>query len=437
MEEDKLKTEGTESEVSTGSVAEPEKVMQPETVSATTEDAPAMATPPTESKPEEVETAAVAPAEESKIEPAVETVTPPEVSTDSESTTETVSIESTPSEVTVSESMDDKKGSKFSLKLVGLILAVVAALGFLSFGVYAYVQYNKPENQIKRAIGKSMTAESMQVKFDLDINQTGSEGVTQLLVGDISLSGEIMRNLSQSAAFLEINLPGADKAPRLEVRMFDDAIFFNLSNIGATLLSFTGNGELYQPLVNAFDGKWIRVGHDEITSVYPDFNAEQTELSDSDKSKIEQLIRDTDILSVQENLGDKDIEGVNATGYRVEVNPQELEQLIRDIGELELDAMTNTSKDEINKLADDFAAEAEKLGEQTARIEFWLADGYIRQLVVSGEDDTSKVTFTATTTKLNEDVSIELPEAQATLEDLQQALSALLFGALLDQQPSN
>lgn len=336
-----------------------------------------------------------------------------------------------------------KKGGSKKLIFSGLAAVVVAVL--LGVGAYAYMEYNKPENRMKRALGEIMGSEAGDYSLETSISGSTADSP---ISASVDIGGDFAYNSEASRGSVDLSLPMGMGNPVVEFVSTADPVVFYVKADGISdsgLTSFLGDSEEIQEFIDTYEGEWIQADEGDLPEEYSETEALNYELTDEDKEKLESIITNSQAFTVGESLGEKDLEdGTTAEGFAVTLNPEGVADIIRAIGEADLNIIRQINEDtqvdvDFDQVADDAQSELETFNEEEdVSFEVWLDGSSFKQFVVEGPiEDDSDFTVAITVNNLNDDVEIEVPAEAIEFDQVRQDYEALMEAQQQYQQQFN
>jgi hypothetical protein len=283
--------------------------------------------------------------------------------------------------------------------LIGIILVVVLLL--LGAGAYATFVRQTPEKEIKKAFANMAELDS----FALDGSLTSNGGFSGTLSGQFDGKAEAF-NMQLSASVLLNTM-------KLDLVGVGDTLYFKTQGVVELAAGFVGlkpadTAKIKQLL----ESKYIRVTPEDVPSQLlgqePGAGMPATpEISEADQDKITQLIEDTEFFKVSEKLGNKDIHGTSATGYKIVLQAEGMRQLARGLKDIESlkPAFANQDQEKFDQaLVDINQADLDKVP-----FEVWLSGDRIAQVAIEMAEGQSKGRFELSFSRFNESFDIKAP----------------------------
>lgn len=349
-----------------------------------------------------------------------------------------------------------KKGG--SKKLIFGIVAAVVVAGLLGAGTYAYMEHNKPENRIKRAMGGLMEMEQGRVGLTAgavqESSSTDMQFVGEFNSDDEKFHGSFGLEKIESGA---IALSSSFK-PSIEVlyehsdeEQLPEDLYVKVSGVDKSVVDqmlgagsgFESIEQEVQEFYDTYHDAWILV---EDLQQYVDDEDEDTpdlELTDEDRDKLKDIIADAKLFAVEEELGSRDIEGVDADGFKVVPDSEGIVEVVTEIRDADLAIIEELNKnpdteldfDEIIGNIEDGFDEFDDVDVE-ATLELWLDGSDLREVVFNAQDEDMDMDIAMTLYGI-EPIEVEIPSdavsSEQLVEDAQQVYTQYLFGSFETQ----
>ena len=382
-------------------------------------------------------------------QPKATNVEPPKV-VDPRPTAPEPNVEQSPADVTrmddpaptLSAAQHNTVKSKSKL-LWGGVAAIVVLL--FAAGVYAFIQYNQPQNRIKRALVSGLNQDQIAATLGLDVD-VPEEGVTTQLNGRVQLGEDAgyfslgVESFEAGAIALSSNFqPEAEFVALLDDEDVIDEAYFKLSGIDKTVVdqylgALGSQSQPFDDLYNTYHDQWIDISQQIEDLEEGEEQAPDLTLSDSDREKLTDIIKDSNLVIIDEELERKDINGDSADGFVVSPDFDGIVLMLEAVRDAELEIV-----DELNDIDEseiDFDVLIEGVEEakedyddssDDLEIQFWLDGDEFAQMVFRFENPEGDFEIVVTTAEYDESL-IEVPEESLPFSDLQEDFTSALFG---------
>jgi hypothetical protein len=339
-----------------------------------------------------------------------------------------------------------------------LLWGGVAAIVVLLFaaGAYAFIQYNQPENRITRALVSGFNQDQIAATFGLDINLP-EQGATTELTGNVQVNEDAayfslgVESFEAGAIALSSNFqPQVDFIALIDDEDVVNEAFFKLSGVDKTVVdqylgTLGSESQVFDDLYTTYHDQWIDISQQLEELEEDDDQAPDLTLSDSDREKLSDIVRDSSIVVIEEELDSKDINDSRADGFVVSPDFDGIVEMLRAVEAADLEIVDELNDLEGSEIDFDELVEAVKEAKEEyedsndqLEIQLWLDGDEFVQFVLNLEnpDGEGDFKFVMTAAEFDESV-IESPADSLPFEELQQDFSAALFGgSAFAPQPS-
>lgn len=316
---------------------------------------------------------------------------------------------------------------------------IASIVGLLIIGVGAYFLFLKTDRTSAELISEMQKkmVDITSASFTANIKVDGD-------LADVELPVSVGQGEVQSA---QINLSGTFDSTDLQnpIGMFNATMQAGeIDNIGFDAIL---NGEQIYLKVNTlpsvfplnpalFTNQWIFIDQAELekefslkTDELGDNVEVRKELTEEQIKQIQEAVQNAKLIIITDELGAKEISGVDTVGYEFEIDTVELVRLIEQISEIVDEEITASDQKDI----DEAVMTAEEFDGQ-----MWIGKTDNLLYNVSGsvfveDDETGKsgtVTFDVTMSDYNQPVEITIPEQTKSIEELMQEVLGGIFGGI-------
>lgn len=310
------------------------------------------------------------------------------------------------------------KNNKKLLTILGAVLGLLllSGLAFAYFTVWGL----SPEQKIQKALAKSFSSESLAFNAEFNIED---ENFEQSGFSDIAFDGQVSMVEEKMKMKFSAKLNNEEISLEL-LSKSSDKLYLKL--MGMSLLAENPDTDVLgiATALAPLEGKYIMIDNDSLkeAGLTDELLVDPTkELSEEDKKKLGEIIKDSKFFKVTEKLAKKDISGKAATGYVVELDKEGVREFLNKLKDANIESI-NLDDEDIDKFMEDLEGDSE--GEEKTRMEIWLAGGRIAQVVFADEENSEKNNFKLTFDKYNEDFDVSEPKDAMTFEEA----TSLIFG---------
>lgn len=315
--------------------------------------------------------------------------------------------------------------------LVASIVAGVAAV-LIGGSAFAYNGwYQDPQKVIGDAIGRAVTAETIDAQLVVDVTQTIRDDS-----GHVTFDVGIKMDGSQVQLDLGYDVEQGGRTASMSgsaILADDGAMYGKINNPRelVTELLFNGNGSTLGPfegLVQKIDGSWIVVEKGDLAEVSGDLEKSRTcyqefgaSLSENKAwaKEVGDIYKKNTFFVVKEKLGAQTINGVSSLGYRIGMDAAKIRSFVTSFGQTEAGKKLQSCDETLNY---DEAAEAFSddlsLSDDT-NLHIWVSRfaHELTQIDVSRDDEdmSGKIVLQ---TKFNKDITITKPTKTISIDEL-------------------
>jgi hypothetical protein len=234
-----------------------------------------------------------------------------------------------------------------------------------------------------------------------EMNQMFSGVLSEADKFNIELSGESsLKNYSKPKSKLDISasVPSSNQKIKLNLRQIDNVNYLNVASLGPLQSS---------PMVAMFGskliGNWIKLPEGQTKND----KMKNKELTKKQISKIKSLFKNTNFVTVQENLGEETVNGKSTYHYRVKANKSEVNNFDKKMKEI-----TGRKDKKENQI---MAKNMKQLGDK--KFDIWIGTDdkrlyklSVKDLSAKGENRESTVDLTLNLSDYNNEINVEEPE---------------------------
>lgn len=341
---------------------------------------------------------------------------------------------------------------KRSPKLVigGIIAGALVLFGGIS--AVAYTQwYQNDDKVVHDAIlhavqAKAMATTGTVVYEDKDTKVTVElDGKGNDTAGEFNVKADISINNTDMKHDLTVNGSG---------RMVNDTLYVKLGGIKTFVAdmgreSATDVPSYLTTIVEKIDDKWISIKPSDYTDVDEQLAGQQecfmnlSKKIESDagmRKEVTKLYRDNQIVTVEESLGSKNVNGTGSLGYIIAFDTDATATFVKDLKDTALGKELRECNDEIDfdKIAEDLTKEAADTTNPVPTIELWASRfGHkITELTVRGDTEnngTMQMVFQPT---FNGQVTVDEPQDAISLKTLMDDIQSSITNYYMDMYSS-
>lgn len=326
------------------------------------------------------------------------------------------------------------KGFGVGKKIATAVAVLVLLLG-VGYGAFAYFQMQQPENKIKRAVANTLTSESSQYELSIASSDTEAgdfENATLTATGSV---------IADDAVSFEGALVVDEKVDvDFAIRYVSDSLYFKFANVAQAIANykeelspddeFAEYTQIIATIFGQFDDVWIEVASSELDNVVGETVDSRTEAEiEADNQKLAEIFADSELFTIQSELGQKQIKDNTAEGYLLSFSVDGFNALLDDIEQAEFNSVDNEQIKQIRTSLQELESQVESLDTNaTQRFELWIADGFIAEVIFSATDTTSEFELSLVLFNYGNAVPVNVPAETIPFEEFAQAVFGALFG---------
>lgn len=295
--------------------------------------------------------------------------------------------------------------------MIAALLAVILIAGSVS--AYFFFVYKTPEQRIHDAMANMLSLKSASYDGSFKIS-IGEEGSGQVAIPEVLLEGKIDKGKYEGS----INSDLFGTTISLEYRYLDGQLYFR----------FVGT-EFFKGLIGGFgvdtsavdtsalEEKWFELDKDTIDEIERSFSETNEDspfsLSEEDRAKFQDILRNNVFIKVADKLEDQEIRGATASGYKVQIDKEKFKEFMTAVGQSDIEAL-KMDQDKIKK-AHEQIDEADLSGFET---KIWIANGHIARISIGvDEGGSGSYTITISIGDFNKNQNITVPEGAVPFDE--------------------
>jgi hypothetical protein len=295
----------------------------------------------------------------------------------------------------------DPAPARKSRRMLVVVLAIVVVLLLAGVAAYATFLRQTPEQKIKNAFAGMAEVNS----FALDGNLTSNSGFTGTLNGQFDGNSESFN--MQLAVSVVLN------TVKLDMVGIKDTLYLKTDGLVEVVGGFLSIGQSdLAKIEQLLESKYIKISPEDspgrLLGQEPSTTTPTTpQISDADKEKISKLVEDTEFFKVSEKLGNKDIKGTSAAGYKIVLQAEGLRQLMRGLRDIESlkPVFANQNQEEFDQaLADVNQTELNKVP-----FEVWVSGDRVAQVALNIAEGQAQGRIELSFSRFDESFSIQAP----------------------------
>lgn len=319
---------------------------------------------------------------------------------------------------------DPSSHKKTSRKLLPVVVIVVLVVLGSSVAAFFTFMRTSPEQRIKEAIVAVYDAKS----FASDLTITTGQG--------FAITAKGLTDIEQSDIQLNIELNVLLQKVGLDMILKQDTAYFKITGLGAFIDSFAGNssGEATQVFAE-LEKSYLRIDQEttnELNSLFGGGLPENTSdftLDEQDMQQLADILKNTSFFEVREELGTQDMDGQQATGYKVVLEAEGLKQLLREIYSMDAYSFLHEQDESFDKELEEMLAEIKQSDLDKLPIDVWIGDKYLRRIAMSSEVEPGvNASLEVNLSRFGEDMVIEAPADSVPLTDALSSFGELMKG---------
>jgi len=356
------------------------------------------------------------------------------------------------------------------------IIAIIVILVFVGVGGTAAALYTKtwnpawnpfrpsPSTVLSDMTIKMSNLKAVHNEIVLSIEKKGGDGEISM---KIEISGDedqtdIDNPKSRGDLSASVSSGGLTGSAAMEFVTIGQTLYLKLTTL--PLPSFLGaEGESLSELLDMVKDQWIKIDEESFAELSKTFGQEYQPSMSQEKqkelnSKVIDLFKDSKFYDVKEELDDEEIEGKMTYHYLLTLDKEGIKKLIPDIMKLVMedymaDEEMEVSKEEIQKVLEDFPELVDKFFEKVGPIDFevWIGQGdmylyrtkfekeinfedfeeslpgLVEESLPAEQIGKVLVSMDLNLSKFNEPVQVEAPEEFKTIEEVIESIMMNFF----------
>ena len=312
-----------------------------------------------------------------------------------------------------------RKVPKWAYPVVAMF--AVLLLAGSGFAVYQKVM-SSPEVIARDAIVNSLAAETVSFEADIEFQLEGSEDIFSgvKLTGQSDSSGNVNAELGLDLVFSQIDIA---------MKAIDEIVYLKASGLGlfSSLLAESTGGLVSEDdsgdLIASIEDQWIEIDPSTVPGL-EDLTFSETTLSKEDQEKLEDLFFSNVFLTVDEDLGVEDVDGVESYHYKIGIDKEKLKEFVAEAEESNI--VQDDSLVDLSSISEDI----DNTDFESIELEVWIskADRLFTKISFSGNDNEGSYSVSLMLKDYNQEIDTNVPQDVKTFEEVFSAFGSS-FGA--------